>query len=346
MVELKYSNQNRYIVVCIGCFLILSGTPNAEAQTPLVDKPLELIYSVNSNAEYFINGVAMAIDGDGDGNVDTLRLPSTIEVGPADVPASASLVQAYLYWGGSQVQPSQQVPGVPDDTITLTVPGGQASALSADICYGSDAGANTYDMFICRADISARIELAGGTIIGSFIIDNYAGYIADLGSNNASAALILIYSDISLPANQLIIFDGLQTFQTNAEQINIGGANLRNLGSSLAWYTMEGDTGGTGTESVSVEASPSGILEAISDPVNPPDNPMNHTVNTVDPPLIDTVSLDVDRFDFNLGGASTGNDISVSYSAGTDKWWLVVNVFSTQQTSAPLIIFNSSFESQ
>ena len=283
----------------------------------------------------------MAVDTDSDNKVDTLSLPAQIEVTAADVPVSAKLEKAYLYWGGTQVQPSESVPGSADDSITLTVPNGSASELAADTCYGSGGGALSYDIFICRADVTARVEAAGGTVPGNYEIDDYAGLVADGGTDNASAALVLIWSDKDLPENLVTIWDGLMTMSNNVELLNLTGFEAHGRGESLAWYSIEGDTAPGGSEAVGIEGLPSNTIVNISGPVNPSDNPMNHTINTVNPPATDTISLDVDRFDIALASGVTSAE--VTYSADTDKWWLVVNVLSVGQPPPPLI-FEDGFE--
>jgi hypothetical protein len=335
--SVTFNDPGDYPYFCTVHLLNMAGVIYV-VPAPLSETPLQQLHSETGSIDYFINGVALAVDTNSNGSVDSMALPATIEVGALDLPPGAGLERAFLWWGGSQDQPSALVPGEPDDTISLQVPGAAAAELVADTCFGSDAGAGSYDVFACRADITSRINSAGGVMSGSYVIDGYAGLVEDGGSNSASAALVLLYSDASLPQKKVIVHDGLMTLQSNSEIIDVTGFDAHGLGESLAWYTMEGDTGGTGSESVSVKGLPGNVDMVLSGPVNPADNPMNHTINTLSPPDTDSISLDVDRFDITLSAADTSAEIT--YSAGTDKWWLVVNVLGVGQPASPVILLD------
>jgi hypothetical protein len=67
---------------------------------------------------------------------------------------------------------------------------------------------------------------------------------------------------------------------------------------------------------------------------------MNHTINTTSPVQTDVIGVDIDRFSIDASLTASDTDIDVTYSAGTDKWWLgvqVVGVRSVGPSSIPAI---------
>src|SRR5690606_15071239 len=83
----------------------------------------------------FMTGVPLAVDGgDADANVDALALPASIDVAASEIPDGATLVRAFLFWGGTQSED-----GSADPSVTLSSPGGGPTVIDADVCHASDA---------------------------------------------------------------------------------------------------------------------------------------------------------------------------------------------------------------
>lgn len=272
-----------------------------------------------------MTGTPLATDTDSDGNVDTIPESATFVVADGEIPAGASLRKAYLYWGGTQAQPGGPLSGSPDVSVRLTPPNGSPVSVLADTTHGSDGGSSTFDMFLSRADVTSLI---GGSIAGTYTVDSYSGLITDGASDNASAALLLIFSQPTSPLRCITVHDGLLTMSsTTTGSHTVSLANFVTAPAahgSVTYYTMEGDLSGTGIESVTVIGQPSNVALSLSDALNPVTNMMNRTINTASPGLTSQVGVDLDRFDITPVLAGDDGALDVRYEAGTDRWWLGV----------------------
>ncbi|MBW2459915.1 MAG: hypothetical protein JRI68_35825, partial [Deltaproteobacteria bacterium] len=118
------------------------------------DEPITLRQSWDGPVDFFATGAPMAVDGPDSGSeVDQLVHPASTTVIPADLPPNVTTEAAYLYWGGSIENDNCQGTTI-DDIVTFTPPGGTAGAVTADVCYCSDAGTTSYDVQLCRKDIT------------------------------------------------------------------------------------------------------------------------------------------------------------------------------------------------
>jgi len=292
------------------------------------DEPIGLLEAFSGNQDFFATGAPMAIDGpDADTTrVDMLNQPASVEVTALDVPADAQVRAAYLYWGGSIGNSECGAPGLIDDTVDFTPPGEALTPVIADACYCSEAGAMSYDVQLCRTDVTNLV----GDMIGMYTVDGFDALISNGTTHNASFSIVLVYSDDALPPRRIGLYDGFQTMSSSVnamETITLAGLDVDDPAvGDLTWYVLEGDVGGGGGESVSVTASPGGGAQVLTDALNPTDNPMNHTINTTAPVQVDAIGVDIDQFP--IDGALAPNDVAldVTYTAGGDKWWIAYNI--------------------
>ncbi len=290
--------------------------------TAMANEPITPRGAWEGRVDYFVTGTVLAVDTDGDFRVDTSAQPAGIAVRAADAPGT--LEAAWLYWGGSQVEPL----GAPcttgaDDTVTLGLPGGSAITVTADDCYCSDGGSTTYDVWTCRTDVTTATRAAGGQITGTWTVDGYDGLYLNGSTHNASAALFLVYSDNALPPRRVAAFDGNIDLANTQQVISLAGIEVDSIPSGeLAYYVLEGDISGGGVEAVSVQGLPGGTPIVLSDAVNPVGNPFNQTINTTTPPQTGLVGVDIDSFDITPALAAMDTQVNVTVSAGDDKVWL------------------------
>ena len=282
--------------------------------------------------DFFATGAPMAVDGpDADTTtVDTLLHPATVTIRAGDVTAGASVVQAYLYWSGT-IANTNCVGGTIDRSVDFTTPNLVTAPAVAEVCYCSDAGSAAYDVQVCRADVTARIQ--GQPLAGNYGVDAFAAAISNRSTDNASFSLVLVYSDPVLPPRRIALYDGVETMFTVANAVpvprtfSLAGLRVDNPPQGdLTWYVMEGDVGGTGTENVAARGMPGGVSRILSDAVNPANNPMNHTINTVTPPRTDTIGVDIDRFDLSSVLTFRDTSVDVTYTASSDKYWIGYNI--------------------
>jgi hypothetical protein len=279
----------------------------------IADTSPSAIATVSGQIDYFMTGVPLAIDTDANNRADVFSLPASFTVNTGDIAVGAELESAYLYWGGTQSEGSGA-----DANVTLVVPGVSVAGVTADVCYSSDGGAASYDMHLCRANVTSL--LSSGSLIGTYSVDGYSGLIADGAIDNASASLVIIYSAPGLLQSDVIVYDGLLTMSSSMQNLNLSGFTAYSIpAATLTWYGLEGDTAGSGTEQVVITGNPGASSVTFPDM-------MDHTINTTVPPQTDTIGVDIDRQD--ITAALTPGDISldIDFSAGTDKWWLGVNV--------------------
>jgi len=302
--------------------LLLASTAGAE--------PLDLLGSWEGTIDYFIIGAPLAIDGpDTDTTqVDTLDQPAFVDVTATDVPAAAGVVEVYLFWGGTI--PDQDdcatAPSEIDDEVGFTVPGATAPvSVVADECF-CEIGATSYDIQSCRANVSTIVTSSG--MHGSFGVEGFDALIRNGSTDNASFALVIVYDEPDLlDPRRVALYDGLEELYLSSRSMTLAGLDVDTPArGDLAWYVLDGDVGGTGTEHVEVSGIPGGASTRPWDSVNPVDNPMNRTINTVTPPATGVIGVDVDMLDIAAGLTPGDTSALMTYATGEDKYWVVLNM--------------------
>ena len=294
-------------------------------------------HSFSRNADFFATGATLAADGDGDGNVDLLLSQATVQVTAADLVPGATIQQALLYWAGSVSDMDDCDPSAPssiDDQVELLTPDAPFSAVVvADACYCDAAGAMAYDIQACRADVTGFVQGSGTALVGPWTLTGLTALIDNGSTHNASFAIVLFYTAPELPQRRLTLYDGLQRMNDDTGTFTLSGLDVDDPPSGdLTWYVLEGDLGGSTDEQVSVQGWPGGGPWVLSDAVNPPNNPMNRTINTTTPPQEGVIGVDIDTFDISPALAAGDTGLDVTWAADADKWWAVfevvgVNVF-------------------
>lgn len=295
------------------------------------DVPISLRTTWSGSVDFFATGAPMAIDGpDTDSNVDMLAQPATVNVASASIPAGSQVVQAFLYWAGT-IENSDCLPPVKfDDSVDFTPPGAvMPVSIVADSCYCSTADATSYDVQVCRADVT---PLLVGPLSGDYIVDKFAASIDNGATDSASFSIVLVYQNASLPPRDIALYDGVEGLSSATKAsttFSLGGIRVDSPAiGDLTWYTIEGDVGGgaPGVEQVVVTGNPGGGSLILSDALNPANNPMNRTINTTMPPLSGTVGVDIDRFDISSALTTGDTSVDMLYSANADKWWIAYNI--------------------
>jgi hypothetical protein len=281
-------------------------------------------------------GAVAATDTDGNGRVDTPVALISIDVSDR-VQAGEPLVAGFLYWAGSHAQQVMACDGSFDDTIELTLPSESPETVQADICYCADGGSIAYDMYACRLDITER--LGQQVLTGAYQISGFDALISDGATDNASVSLVLIVNDNS--SRQVTLLDGLETIVNATVTLQTSGNSIASSEMGrFSFHVLDGDIGGLETLTVNSSA---GTPQALGDADNPTDNLMNHTINLASPAVIDSIGLDLDRFQIPPNAlVATDQQVSVSITAGTDKWWPVWILWEWSTPSE--VVFFDGFE--
>ena len=329
----------RHILVASASLLaaVSLGAPS----TAHADELPTLLQSWEGGFDFFATGAPLAVDGpDNDEAVDTLNMSAVATVTDADI-VDGTPVAAYLYWGGSIQNNDCGGGGLTDDEVSFTSPGGEPTPVVADSCYCSDAGAMSYDMQLCRAEVTELIT----ELVGDYTVGDFAALIDNGDTHTASFSIVLVYGNEFLPPRRIGLYDGLQTLWINDTQeidITLDGLDVDDPPEGdLTWYVLEGDVNGSMMEKVEVTGMPGGGNLVLSDGINPADNPMNHTINTTTPPQEDSIGVDIDEFD--LAGALTPGDteVKVTYTADLDKFWVAYNIVGINIYQAVLLSASS-----
>ncbi|MBN1668771.1 MAG: hypothetical protein JW862_16875, partial [Anaerolineales bacterium] len=178
------------IVFSVGIFSILS------AETALADgnEALGQSYNVVLNGDYAAGGVGLRSTGSGAINI-------------SNIPAGASVDQAFLYWAvmGSTSYTSPTLNGTPVSGTVIGVSGETCWGISSNVTY--------------RADVTALVTGNGSYTIAGLP----SGTPPAISSQGAS--LVVIYSDPGLPTKTVIIYDGAVSLEYQYESyvFNISG---------------------------------------------------------------------------------------------------------------------------
>ncbi|MFH1434738.1 MAG: hypothetical protein ABIJ56_03380 [Pseudomonadota bacterium] len=297
---------------------------------PLLAQPIDLRVTAEGAFDYFATGAPLAIDGpDADTTqVDMLNQPASVEVTAADVPATGTVVLSFLYWAGTIADQADcaTAPSATDDDVELTLPGAEYPAvITADICFCA-AGASSYDIQACRADITSLVAASG--MLGTFTVDAFDARIRNGSTDNASFSLVLIYEEPALlPPRRYALYDGVEEFYEGSRTLALSGLDVDTPAhGDLTWYVLDGDIGGTPPELVNVTGTPGGGSTDLSDAINPANNPMNRTINTTTPVQTGVLGVDIDWLDISSGLTPEDTGVDMTYTAGGDKYWVVYNI--------------------
>lgn len=243
------------------------------------------------------------------------------------IPAGASIVAAYLYWGGSGA--------TADTSVTLNGVG-----VTADRTFAAtfNNGGTNFPYFGGFADITARIAGNGTLTFAGLTVNTGAPHC---GSSAVAAgwSVIAIYGSPTERLRAVNVYDGLQFFRGSALTLTPDGFRVpaTNFDARMAIVAWEGDPGNSTplngfSESLSFNGVTvdDGILVAGSDPAV---QPYDGTVNTLG--VADSYGVDVDTFDVTALLAPGQTSATTQFSAGGDLVLLTAQIVSA--TSEPVV---------
>jgi uncharacterized repeat protein (TIGR01451 family) len=245
----------------------------------------------------------------------------------AGIPAGASIVAAYLYWGGSGA--------AVDANVTLN---GQAVAAQRTFTATFNNGGTNFPYFGGFADITSRIAGNGALTFSGLTVTTGAPHC---GSSAVVAgwSVVAIYGSPSERLRAVNVFDGLQFFRGNNLLLNPDGFRIppTNFDGRMTVVTWEGDPGNSTPMNGFSEvlrfngaAVDDGIVVPGSDPVV---QPYDGTVNSAG--VATSYGVDVDTFDVTAMLAPGQTSATTEYSAGGDLVLLTAQIVSA--TSEPVV---------
>ena len=199
LVPMQRGRRLSPILLVAGATVVVAVPVRARA-----DEPVLLRQTWSGHVGFFATGAPLAVDGPDMGEeVDAVAQPASVTITSGDIPEGSLLEAGFLYWGGSIAEDGCGGATV-DDEVTFTPPGGQPTAVIAEECYCSTAGAMSYDIQVCRAEISDLI----GELNGDYTVSDFDVLIENMETNNASFSVVLVHGNEFLPPRRVALYDG------------------------------------------------------------------------------------------------------------------------------------------
>jgi uncharacterized repeat protein (TIGR01451 family) len=225
------------------------------------------------------------------------------------IPAGATVVAAYLYWGGSG--------GTADGAITFRRPGTNVN-VNADGTHASTYNNNgtLLPYFGGFRDVTAQMTGSGAYGVSNLDVDVDAPFCGVQGVAKGWA-LMVVYQQNGLPIKRIQLRHGLRAFRAATEQVTLNGFLASNTPSARVTFLLyEGDPDLAGSG-----AAPEQLLfngAPFTDGINPAANPFNSTINTPAPGSTGIYGVDLDTYDASSFFTPRARTADVQLTAGTD----------------------------
>ena len=299
--------------------LLLACAPAVWAQTPV-----SLYQSFVGNMNFQVTGGSLRTQPN---TIDACAVSATSSNPIGGIPATATIVAAYLYWAGSgsavdNVVTLNGAPVVADRTFTATF-----TAFSTD-----------FDFFSGFSDITAGFAGNGLYTFGGLTVNTGAPHC---GSQAVVAgwSLVVVYEDAAEDLRAVNVFDGFQFFRGSSltltpNNFRIPPAPVNGRYAIVAW---EGDPQNSGPlNGFSESHTFNGI--ALDDGLVPPgSNPVvqqyDGTVNSLG--QINQYGVDVDSFDISPYLTPGDTSAATVFNSGGNLVLLTAEIAST--TTEPVV---------
>ncbi|MEN9336299.1 MAG: hypothetical protein RLZZ500_1286 [Bacteroidota bacterium] len=228
---------------------------------------------------------------------------------------SQQLYKAYLYWAGS---------GTGDTSVSLN-----SQTVTADRLFSNINSSSGLPYFSAFSDVTALVAATGNGSYTLSDLDISATLISQPGyclnrTNFAGWTLVIIYSDPTLPINQVNIYDGLQSIPTSIS-INLTNLNVvDNIGAKIGFVAWEGDRNLAINESLRINGN---VLS--NPPLNPATNAFNGTNSVTGNSVMYNMDLDIYSIQNNIQTGDTSALIELT--SGQDM--VLMNVILTTLNS-------------
>ena len=260
-----------------------------------------------------------------------------------NMPDGAEVLWAGLYWGGDTLAG----PGgtaAPNAALRLQVRFATPTTPSYETVIGTLLGSTTttlgtdYGVF---ADVTPQVQAAGN---GAYTVANVqVGTGQDKGGG---WSLIVAYRAPTLPARNLVIFDGFANVSPNTTvTINVSGFQTPPAGTvtcQLGVMTWEGDLGFPG-DSFRLNST------VLSNGLNPATNFFNGSItqggvrlSAKNPDYVNQLSLDIDRLPANGVLANSSMSATITLSTTSDAFYPGAVTFATDIFSPTLVATKTS----
>ena len=173
-IPLRGQTRRWWIAIILAALILLVP------QIARADVPFFQSFTAQGRYAIVANGVGLFSQASGD---IVLNVPGTP-------------IQAFLYWGGNDVDPGG------DDTIDLSINAGPAVSLTADTTYGPEPWFSPWFNYIYVEDVTALVLTGTNTYTVSGFLPIQERY---------GAGLLVVYEDPALPITDVEIREGLDS---------------------------------------------------------------------------------------------------------------------------------------
>jgi uncharacterized repeat protein (TIGR01451 family) len=280
----------------------LAGVQGADAQALTLYRQHEGPY------DYVVTGNSLRSESN-TGNACNVNATADFNL---TIPTGASVVAAYLYWGGSDFS------GATDNAVQFRRPGTDVN-VTADATPVTDTYDNNGDLlryFGAYKDVTTLMAGSGAYGIGNLTVDQGDPYCGVQGVA-AGWALFVVYQQTGLPIKRIQLRHGLLAFRQATEQVALNGflgSNVPSAKVTFLLYEGDPDIAGTGAfpEQLLFNGAP------FTDAINSAANPFNSTVNTPAPGRTNVYGLDLDTYDASSFFTPRARSANVALTAGND----------------------------
>ena len=248
----------------------------------------------------------------------------------AGIPSGATIHAAYLYWAGSGP--------TPDTTVSLS-----GTTVVADRTFTESyaQGGLNLRFFSGFADVTNVVATRRN---GNYSFSGLSVTNTNLGGGQNYCAeqavlsgwgLVVIFEDPAQPLRIVQLFDGFEHLQGNQATLPHNFAvPATGVDGKLGVLSWEGDI----DDSARSRGSSEGLIfdgqsappTSLSDPLNPPDNPHNSTINTL--PSDREYGVDFDIYDISPGLRSGDTSAVTTVATGSDLILLSAAILSVAST--------------
>ncbi|PZD78253.1 gliding motility-associated C-terminal domain-containing protein [Mesonia sp. K7] len=281
----------------------------------------------NGNYDYTAIGATLNQD---ENNLTSTCVINTGATATLNLLPTQTIEAAYLYWAGS---------GNGDYTVKLN---NVDIVVNKTFLYDfvSNDG-NTYHFFAAFSDITSQVQTTGNGNYTLTDLDLNAAIQPNCSNrtNFGGWSIIVVYEDLTLPLNQISIYDGLQGVNVSNNNLQIVLNNLNvidNEGAKIGFLAWEGDENLAVNETLRLNGN---ILSNTLNPANNAFNGTNSFTNDIDFYNMDLDVYDVENY-INIGD----NSATIELTSGQDFIMInnVVTVFNSTLPDPAVTIGNVS----
>ncbi len=286
--------------------------------------PISRYTRLTGNINFVATGATLRSQ-DNNGNACAVTGSSTAPL--TGIPGGASVVAAYLYWGGSG--------SAIDSNVVLN---GSGVIASRTFTANFNNGGTNFPYFGAFADVTSRVSGNGSFTFTGLTVNTGTPHC---GSSAVAAgwSLVVIYGSPSERLRAINVFDGLEPFRGSALNLAPDGFRVPATGidGRIAVVALEGDPdNSTPLNGVSEELRFNGT--ALDDGINVPGSnplvqPYDGTVNSIGNAA--SYGLDVDTFDITALLSPGQTSATTRFAAGGDLVLLLAQIVSA--TSEPTV---------